>query len=85
VKRASTILLLGLMLGLLLPTFVVATDNIMVMKGPGGGGGGGGQVTPPMEIEYFTDSGQDKWAVLIGISVLYRLGSGQVGGLNRYK
>lgn len=67
-KRTSSILLLGLMLGLLLPTFVVATNDTMTMKGPGGGGGGGPPVVTPMEIEYFTDSGQDKWAVLIGIS-----------------
>jgi len=67
VKRAGTILLLGLMLGLLLPSVVVATDNIMVMKGPGGGGGGPPTVTP-YEVEYYTGSGQDKWAVCIGIS-----------------
>ena len=66
-KRTSSILLLGLLLGLLLPTFAVATaaDNTMIMKGGGGGG------KPPVvsyDIEYKTDSGQDKWAVLIGIS-----------------
>lgn len=65
-KRAGTILLLGLMLSLLIPSAATAS-NMMIMKGPGGGGGGPPVVTP-MEIEYFTDSGQDKWAVLIGIS-----------------
>jgi len=65
VKRVGTLLLLGLMLGFLLPSAAVATD-MLVMKGPGGGGGP--PTSPPMEIEYFTDSGQDKWAVLIGIS-----------------
>ena len=53
------------MLGLLLPTFVVATDNVMIMKG---GGGGGPPSSTTYEVEYYTDSGQDKWAVLIGIS-----------------
>jgi hypothetical protein len=40
------------------------------MRGPGSGNGGGGGnvVVPPLEIEYFTSSGQDKWAVIIGIS-----------------
>ena len=65
-KRTSSILLLGLLLGMLLPAFVVATPNTMIMKGPGGGGG-----KPPVvsyDIEYYTGSSEDKWAVLIGIS-----------------
>jgi hypothetical protein len=40
---------------------------MMVMKGPGGGGGGPPS-SPTYEIEYYTGSGQDKWAVIIGIS-----------------
>lgn len=55
------------MLGLLLPTFVVATDNTMIM-GNGGGGGGGPPTSTTYEVEYYTGSTQDKWAVLIGIS-----------------
>ncbi|TFG97175.1 hypothetical protein E4H12_09275, partial [Candidatus Thorarchaeota archaeon] len=63
-KRTSSILLLGLMLGLLLPTFAVAADNKMIMKG----GGGGPPTSTTYEVEYYTGSTQDKWAVLIGIS-----------------
>lgn len=55
------------MLGLLLPSVAIASDNIMIMKGPGGGGGGP-TPSPTLEVEYFTGSGQDKWAVIIGIS-----------------
>ncbi|MCJ7817643.1 MAG: caspase family protein, partial [Candidatus Thorarchaeota archaeon] len=63
-KRTSSILLLALMLGLLLPTFAVATDNKMIMKG----GGGGPPSSTTYQVEYYTGSGQDKWAVLIGIA-----------------
>lgn len=64
-KRTSSILLLGLMLGLLLPTFVVASPNVMIMKG---GGGGGPPSSTTYEVEYYTGSTQDKWAVIIGIA-----------------
>jgi len=64
VKRAGTILLLGLLLGLLLPTAIAAAPNKMIM----GNGPGGPSTSPTYEIEYYTGSGQDKWAVLIGIS-----------------
>ena len=66
-KRFTTLLLLGLVMGLLMPSLVNVSDNKMIMKGPGGGQGGPPS-DPPMEIEYYTGSGQDKWAVLIGIS-----------------
>jgi len=64
VKRAGTILLLGLMLGLLLPSVIIASPNMMIMKG----GGGGPPTSTTYEVEYYTGSAQDKWAVIIGIS-----------------
>ena len=64
-KLTSSILLLALLLGLLLPTFAVETDNKMIMKGGGGGGPPSSTIYP---IEYYTGSGQDKWAVIIGVS-----------------
>ena len=64
-KRINTILFLGLLLGLLLPSVIVATPNAMIMRG---GGGGGPTPSPTLEVEYYTSSGQDKWAVIIGIS-----------------
>ena len=50
---------------MLLPSIIVATPNIAIMKG---GGGGGPPTSPTLEVEYYTSSGQDKWAVIIGIS-----------------
>ena len=67
-KRVSAIFLLGLLLGLLAPSFVIAFDsNVLAMKGPGGGGGGPPVVVPD-PVEYYTGSTEDKWAVIIGIS-----------------
>jgi hypothetical protein len=69
-KRAlAAILLLGLAMGLLLPSLVVTVDNKMILgNGPGNGGGGPPSDPDPPAIEYYTDSGMDKWAVIIGIS-----------------
>ncbi|MBD3157208.1 MAG: hypothetical protein GF309_00340 [Candidatus Lokiarchaeota archaeon] len=69
-KRAvGVILLLGLTMGLLLPSLSIQVDQRMVMgNGPGGGGGGGKPEPPPAEIVYYTDSPEDKWAVIIGIT-----------------
>ena len=61
------ILILSLSLGLLLPSFAMASNNMLIMRGPGGGGGRP-QDPPPPPIEYYTDSPEDKWAVCIGIS-----------------
>ena len=68
-KRFSAmVILLGLTFGLLLPSLAVTVDNTMIMRGPGGGAGGPPTTEPPPDIEYYTSSGQDKWAVIIGIS-----------------
>lgn len=66
-KRVYVItLLLGLTFGLLMPSLAMAVDDKMIMKGPGQGGPP--NQNPPPEIEYYTSSGEDKWAVIIGIS-----------------
>ncbi|TXT56455.1 MAG: exported protein of unknown function [Candidatus Thorarchaeota archaeon] len=67
-RFGAMLLILGLALAMFAPTVVFAIDNKMIMKGPGSGGGGPPSDPDPPAIEYFTDSGQDKWAILIGIS-----------------
>ncbi|MFW9919081.1 MAG: caspase domain-containing protein [Candidatus Thorarchaeota archaeon] len=64
-RTIAAMLLFGLALGLLLPSLAVAVDNKMIMGNGKGGPPSGGEPEP---IVYYTDSGQDKWAVIIGIS-----------------
>jgi hypothetical protein len=64
-RAIAATMLLGLALGLLLPSLAIAVDNRMIMKG---GGGGGPPSSTPDPIVYYTGSAEDKWAVVIGIS-----------------
>ncbi|MGY5875515.1 MAG: caspase family protein [Candidatus Thorarchaeota archaeon] len=62
-------LLFGLTMGLLFPAItIVATDGNLIMPGGGGGGGGGRWTSDPEPVTYNIWSGQDKWAVIIGIT-----------------
>jgi hypothetical protein len=63
----ATLLLFGLTIGLIAPGIVIASDNRMVMKGPGGGQGGPPSGGEPTEIVYHTGTA-DRWAVIIGIT-----------------